>query len=68
MPKLTEERKLMRIASLETAGAMIEGIGEEGSFPECHGFNDEEFDIFLQENKRTAKILYSMADKLKDGE
>ncbi len=61
---LSKFRREARIQSLLNAGDMIENVHQGGLTHEDMEMTVEEFQIFCDENMRTAKILYKMAMKL----
>lgn len=58
-------RKKLRILSLTTAASMIEDYVEQGLDEEAIGLSEEEAEILEEENKKTARMLYTLANKLK---
>lgn len=55
--------------SLTTAASMIEDYVEQGIDEEAIGLSEEEVGILEEENKKTARMLYTLAKKLeKSGE
>lgn len=61
---LSKFRREARINSFLNAGDMIENMHQGGMTAEEMDMTDKEFQIFCDENLRTAKILYKMAMKL----
>lgn len=50
--------------SLTTAASMIEDYVEQGLDEEVIGLTEEETEILEEENKKTARMLYTLANKL----
>ncbi|MFA0227789.1 hypothetical protein BCT46_23490 [Vibrio sp. 10N.261.46.E8] len=66
---LSSLRKKIRIMSLTTAASMIEDYVEQGLDEEAIGLSEEEVGILEEENKKTARMLYTLAKKIeKSGE
>ncbi|CAH6947123.1 conserved hypothetical protein [Vibrio chagasii] len=61
---LSSLRKKLRIMSLTTAASMIEDYVEQGLDEEAIGLTEEETEILEEENKKTARMLYTLANKL----
>ncbi len=57
-------RREARINAITTAAENARSYGEEGSTAEDHGMTNEEFTLFLEENKKLALFLTNKANKL----
>lgn len=61
---LSDTRRMLRIMSLTTAASMIEQYQGGGADSEDLELTEEEFEMFIEENKKTAEKLFAMAEKL----
>lgn len=64
---LGELRKAARVNAIRTAAENARSYGEEGSIAEDHGMTEQEFDLFLEENKKLASFLEEKANRLEFG-